>query len=75
MSDAVGKLVGEGETQLEEGEISEESGAGVKNGDEVSREVTEVSIEEEKSLWLTKHSKNYRRALRQFEYWKASGAV
>ncbi|KAF3489611.1 hypothetical protein F2Q69_00053858 [Brassica cretica] len=32
--DLAAKEMGEGETQLEEGEISEESGAGVKNGDE-----------------------------------------
>ncbi|CAN6831135.1 unnamed protein product [Brassica oleracea] len=31
--------------------------------------------EEEESLWLTKHSKNFRRALRQHKLWESLGAV
>lgn len=31
--------------------------------------------EDEKSPWITKHSKAYRRAMRQMELWKASGGI
>lgn len=69
--------------QLEEGEICEDVVPAVDEKPQKS----EVSIEaiqenqsqldkkEEDSMWFTKHSKNYRRAVRQLESWKASGAV
>ncbi|CAF2054232.1 unnamed protein product [Brassica oleracea var. botrytis] len=34
-----------------------------------------ASSDEEDEVWFTKHSKKYRRALRQHESWEASGAV
>lgn len=55
------------ETQLEEGEI--------RDSYEEEKDLTLETTEEEGSLWLTKHSKQYRRALRQVERWKASGSV
>lgn len=61
---------------LEEGEICESPGAQkeeAKGDKAVQSDV--LNRGEESSVWFTKHSKNYRRALRQMEFWIASGEV
>ncbi|KAG2305168.1 hypothetical protein Bca52824_033819 [Brassica carinata] len=73
-SDVLGKSFGSVEDQLEEGEIggAGEAGKGfVKAPDPVFSD----TLGEETPLWMTKHSKNYRRALRPLEVWKVNGAV
>ncbi|KAH0869459.1 LOW QUALITY PROTEIN: hypothetical protein HID58_076481 [Brassica napus] len=61
-------------SQLEEGEISGEEVEDLVQGSKESQNEMYVQ-EEEKSMWLTKHSKNFQRALRQHKLWEASGAV
>lgn len=60
--------------QLEEGEICEVEEVGVVQAAECSKGVQSNLVEEE-SVWFTKHSKNYRRALRKHNVWLAEGAV
>ena len=55
------------ESILEEGEIEDKSSKWSQEGSFETRE--------DDSVWFTKHSKNFRRAMRQQELWKASGAV
>lgn len=60
--------------QLEEGEIDKESEeCEVRSGVDDRKEAD--LAEEVEALWFTKHSRNYRRALRQDNLWRASGAV
>ncbi|KAJ0254126.1 hypothetical protein HA466_0106790 [Hirschfeldia incana] len=58
--------------QLEEGEIREEEldGKCVSQSESVLQEGSNRQVAEE-SVWFTKHSRNYRRAIRQHELWKA----
>lgn len=61
--------------QLEEGEIGEEE---VVVSEQLKKRFLEESLsnkEVEEPVWFTKHSKNYRRAVRQLELWKSMGAV
>lgn len=57
--------------QLEEGEIKGEEVEELGQGVMVSQNEVHDQ-EEEESLWLTKHSKNFRRALRQHKLWESS---
>lgn len=66
--------------QLEEGEIGEVTDSEKPKLKEVNQEVSFEQLppleeKEDDSVWFTKHSKHYRRALRQLASWKASGAV
>ncbi|CAN7079329.1 unnamed protein product, partial [Brassica oleracea var. botrytis] len=61
-------------SQLKEGEISGEEVEDLVQGSKESQNEMYVQ-EEEESMCLTKHSKNFRRALRQHKLWEASGAV
>ncbi|KAF3561764.1 hypothetical protein DY000_02017350 [Brassica cretica] len=60
----VEKLVIEGDKSFEEGEIEEVEEEVEKNSSKMSQGGAFESKEEE-SVWITKHSKSYRRALRQ----------
>ena len=60
--------------QLEEGEIKGAEVEELGQGAMVSQNEVHFQ-EEEESLWLTKHSKNFRRALRQHKLWESLGAV
>lgn len=62
------------QSQLEEGEIGEDDSLERNMSSNASKEFR-VEQDEEDEVWFTKHSKNYRRALRQQESWEASGAV
>lgn len=62
------------QSQLEEGEIGEDDSLVKNMSSNASKEII-VEHDEEDEVWFTKHSKKYRRALRQQESWKASGAV
>ncbi|KAF2590922.1 hypothetical protein F2Q70_00039149 [Brassica cretica] len=55
------------ESILDEGEIEDKSSKWSQKGS--------FETGEDDSVWFTKHSKNFRRAMRQQELWKASGAV
>lgn len=60
---------------LEEGEISEDSVDSDDQKEDNIIKTDENMKKDEESLWITKHSKNYRRAIRQFQYWKVNGKV
>lgn len=61
-------------SQLEEGEIG--AVTEIVDGDQAEqKEEVLAQIPEESSIWLTKHSKGYRRTVRQVERWKDSGYV
>lgn len=62
-----------GQYQFEEGEIREVEAVEVSKGARGNQESSVAPVVEE-AVWFTKHSKHYRRALRQHERWKASGA-
>ncbi|CAN6869754.1 hypothetical protein HID58_074225 [Brassica napus] len=68
-SGASEKPLGEDLLQLEEGEIREVSRAGDSKSLAIKVVDLNLRFDEDKSLWLTKHSKNYRRALRQMALW------
>ncbi|XP_018488016.2 uncharacterized protein LOC108858615 [Raphanus sativus] len=61
-------------SQLEEGEISIDPGAERAECLEKSQNIV-TEQQADNPLWFTKHSKSYRRALRQMANWKASGAI
>ncbi|KAJ4906518.1 Uncharacterized protein Rs2_10176 [Raphanus sativus] len=64
------------EVHLEEGEIGGEvEKEEVSSVDSELQEKDSIVREEEEALWFTKHSKNYRCALRQESLWRASGSV
>ncbi|CAN7138133.1 unnamed protein product, partial [Brassica rapa subsp. narinosa] len=62
------------EVILEEGEILEVPEE-IEDKSSKWRQEGSLETEEDDSVWFTKHSKNFRRAMRQQELWKASGAV
>lgn len=64
----------EEEVQLEEGEIGKESEE-FEGRSGVPDRKKSVVVEEAEDIWFTKHSKHYRRALRQYNLWRDSGAV
>lgn len=61
-------------SQLEEGEIEVVSEVG-QCSDKAPDPGTADSQEQDTSVWFTKNSRSYRRALRQFNEWKVNGAV
>ena len=67
--------MGEDLHQWEEGEIREVAGASDSKSSTFKGVDSVLWFDEDKSLWLTKHSKNYRRALRQMAFWEAAGVV
>lgn len=63
------------EVQLEEGEICEDPRGVKEQSLEANKEGPVTLSTEEEDLWFTKHSKKYRRAVRQWTTWKTQGAV
>ncbi|KAL0754749.1 hypothetical protein Bca101_092417 [Brassica carinata] len=63
-----------GEIQLEEGEIGVEGGRESIDMSSIGRKESR-NQDDEKGFWITKHSKHYRRALREMESWRALGSI
>ena len=63
-----------GESQLEEGEIGAEGRRELIGNSPIGRRELR-NQDDETGFWITKHSKHYRRALRQMESWKALGSI